>query len=161
SRQAVLILNRSVGTDSTRFEIGRVSGTLFRGAVLDRPRLVVITPQGEVTWATAKQVRIDYDLLGLMFSRDRRLPAVIDSPVVRLVHDRAGRIVFPRFASHPHRREGQGTTRVAIAAKNGYFSLDWQNARFQEVQGHGVLLLAPGRSSLELDELSGQPAPVA
>ncbi|HEV8129145.1 MAG TPA: hypothetical protein VGQ14_05765, partial [Candidatus Eisenbacteria bacterium] len=117
SKQVVLLLNRSVGTDSTRFEVGRVSGTLFRGAVLDRPRLVVITPEGEVTWASASRVRIDYDLFGVLFSRNRSLTAVIDSPTVRLVHDRSGRIVFPRFASRPGRHGESGpTTRVVISA---------------------------------------------
>jgi hypothetical protein len=160
SKQLVVLLNRSVGTDSTRFEVGRVSGTLFRGAVLDRPRLVVITPEGEVTWASASRVRIDYDLFGVLFSRSRSLTAVIDSPTVRLVHDRSGRIVFPRFASHPGRQGRSGpTTRVVISARNGLVSFDWQRLRFKEVQGHGLLTLAPGKSTLALDDLSGLPDP--
>ncbi len=160
SKQLVVLLNRSVGTDSTRFEVGRVSGTFFRGAVLDRPRLVVITPEGEVTWASASRVRIDYDLFGVLFSRSRSLTAVIDSPTVRLVHDRSGRIVFPRFASRPGRHGRSGpTTRVVITTRNGLVSFDWQRLRFKEVQGRGLLTLAPGKSTLALDELSGLPDP--
>lgn len=161
SREVVSVLNQSFGTDSTRLEVGRVSGTLFRGAVLDRPRLIVLTPEGEVTWASARSVRIDYDLFGLIFSRNRSLTAVIDSPLVRLVHDRAGRIVFPRFASHPPHRGTGGVTRVSIAARNGIFSLDWKRVRFIQVQGRGLLTLSPGQSTLALEELSGLPDPAA
>src|SRR5688572_927511 len=161
SNQVVSILNRSVGTDSTRLEVGRVSGTLFRGAVLDHPRLVVRTPEGDVTWATAQRVRIDYDLFGVLFSRDRSLTAVIDSPMVRLVHDKAGRIVFPRFARGSARRGPGPTTRVTLTARNGTFSLDWQRVRFVQVQGRGLLTLAPGQSTLTLDELSGLPDPAS
>lgn len=161
SRQLVAILNHQVGTDSTRIEARRVSGTLFRGAILERPRLMVKTADGEVTWASAKNVRVDYDLLGILFRKDRSLTAVIDSLTVRVVHDRAGRIVFPKFASHPSGRGTGGTTRVAIAAKNGVFSLDWRNLRFTQVQGRGVLTLGPGQSTLVLDELSGLPDPAA
>lgn len=161
SRQVVAILNQQVGTDSTRIEAGRVSGTLFRGAILERPRLVVKTSEGDVTWASARSIRVDYDLFGLLFRKDRSLTAVIDSLTVRLVHDRAGRIVFPKFASHPSRRGASGTTRVAIAAKNGVFSLDWQRLRFTQVQGRGVLTVGPGQSTLVLDELSGMPEPSA
>lgn len=161
SRQVVLVLNRQIGTDSTRVEVDRVSGTLFRGAVLDRPRLIVKTSDGEVTWASARSVRVDYDLYGLLFTKNRSLTAVIDSPLVRLVHDRAGRVVFPKFASHPSRRGTGGTTRVSIAAKNGVFSLDWKRLRFTQVQGRGVLALGPGQSALVLEELSGLPDPAA
>lgn len=161
SRQVVLILNRQIGTDSTRIEAGRVSGTLFRGAVLERPRLVVKTPEGEVTWASARSVRVDYDLYGLLFTKNRSLTAVIDSPSVRLVHDRAGRIVFPKFASRPSRRGTGGTTRVSIAARNGVFSLDWKRLRFTQVQGRGVLTVGPGQSALVLEDLSGLPDPSA
>jgi autotransporter translocation and assembly factor TamB len=159
STQVVSLLNRSVGTDSTRFAVGRVSGTLFRGAVLDHPRLVVLTPEGEVTWASARRVRIDYDLFGIVFSKNRSLTAVIDSPMVRLVHDRSGRMVVPRFARRPARRGTGPTTRVLVSARNGSVSFDWQRLRFKQVQGRGLLTLAPGRSTLALDELSGLPDP--
>ncbi len=161
SRQLVVLLNRSVGTDSTRLKIGTVSGTLFRGAILDHPRLVVRTPEGEVTWATAQRVRIDYDLFGVLFAPNRSLTAVIDSPTVHLVYDKAGRLVFPRFKSHPSRGGAGPTTRVSIAARNGSFSIERHRIRFVQVQGRGILTLAPGRSTLALDELSGLPSPAS
>ncbi|HEY9015706.1 MAG TPA: hypothetical protein VIM84_11655, partial [Gemmatimonadales bacterium] len=95
SRQVVMVLNRQIGTDSTRIEVSRVSGTLFRGAMLERPRLVVKTPDGDVTWASAKSVRVDYDLYGLLFTKNRSLTATIDSLNVRLAHDKAGRMILP------------------------------------------------------------------
>lgn len=161
SRQVVSILNRQIGTDSTRLEVARVSGTLFRGALLERPRLIVTTPEGDVTWASARSIRVDYDLFGVLFTDRRSLTAVIDSPTVKLVHDRAGRIVFPRFASHPRHRGTGPTTRVAITARNGFISLDWQRLRFTQVLGRGVLTTGPGQSTLVLDELSGLPEPSA
>jgi TamB, inner membrane protein subunit of TAM complex len=161
SRQLVVLLNRSVGTDSTRLEIGRVSGTLFRGAILDHPRLVVRTPEGEVTWASAQRVTIDYDLFGVLFAPNRSFTAVIDSPTVHLVYDKSGRLVFPRFASHPARRSAGPTTRVSIAARNGSFSIERHRVRFVQVQGRGILTLAPGQSTLALDELSGLPDPAS
>ena len=161
SREIVVMLNRQIGTDSTRLEVERVSGTLFRGALLDRPRLIVTTPDGPVTWASARSIRVDYDLIGLLFNKDRSLTAVIDSPVVALVHDKQGEILFPRFASHPSRGGAGGTTRVAIAMKNGILSLDWQRLRFTQVQGSGVLTSGPGQSTLVLDGLSGMPDPSA
>ncbi|HEV8128689.1 MAG TPA: hypothetical protein VGQ14_03445, partial [Candidatus Eisenbacteria bacterium] len=50
-------------------------------------------------------------------------------------------------------------TRVVISARNGLVSLDWQRLRFKEVQGRGYLTLAPGKSTLDLNDLSGLPDP--
>lgn len=162
SRQVVSILNREVGTDSTRIEVARVSGTLFRGALLERPRLLVKTPAGEVPWASASRIRVDYDLFGLLFRKDRSLTATIDSLTVRIPRDPEGRLLFPRFASRRGSRAGPGpTTRVAITSRHGTFSVDWQRLRFTQVQGRGVLTVAPGQSTLALDELSGLPEPAA
>lgn len=162
SRQVVSILNREVGTDSTRIEVSRVSGTLFRGALLERPRLLVKTADGEVPWASARSIRIDYDLLGLLFTHNRSLTATIDSLHVRIPRDREGRLLFPRFASRRGSRGGPGaTTRVALTSRNGVLTVDWQRLRFTQVQGRGVLTIAPGQSTLALDELSGMPEPAA
>src|SRR6266705_5404494 len=67
SRRIMTEINRAVGTDSTRFTADRVRGTVLRGAVVENPRLLVRTPNGEITWAGARTLRVDYDLVGLLF----------------------------------------------------------------------------------------------
>ncbi|MGE5175032.1 MAG: translocation/assembly module TamB domain-containing protein [Hyphomicrobiales bacterium] len=156
SHRIMAVLNEAVGTDSTRIVCARVHGTLLRGVVLDRPRLLVRTRQGEVTWASARRIVVDYDLLALALSKERSLQVTLDQPSVSLVHDAAGSIVFPRFAS----REGGGAggeTRIRVDVRRGLLSLDWEGVRFTNVQGTAQVTAAPGRTTLSLQNLSAMP----
>ncbi|HEX7079089.1 MAG TPA: translocation/assembly module TamB domain-containing protein [Candidatus Eisenbacteria bacterium] len=161
SHRIMAILNDAIGTDSTRIVCDRVHGTLFEGAALERPRLLVRTPQGEVVWASAKRVVIDYDLLGILLSNRRSFQVTLDEPVVSLVHDAQGSIVFPRFASREGRGRAGGETSVRITARHGLFSLDWQGVRFKNVQGSARVIVTPGETSLLLEQLSGVPDSLA
>lgn len=160
SHRVMAVLNDAIGTDSTRIVCDRVTGTLFRGAVLERPRLLVRTREGEMTWASADRIEIGYDLLALVSSPKRALRVTLEAPTVRLVHDASGSIVFPKFATR-ERGGGAGETTIGITARHGLLSLDWARVRFRNVQGTARVVVAPGRTTLALESLSGQPDSLA
>ena len=87
STRIVAYLNQAVGTDSTRFVTDGVRGTLTRGALVKNPRLLVRTPSGEFTWAQAKSLRVDYDLVSLILGRPQIFRIELDDPRIDLVHD--------------------------------------------------------------------------
>ncbi|TMQ64024.1 MAG: hypothetical protein E6K79_08535 [Candidatus Eisenbacteria bacterium] len=155
SRRIMAEINRAVGTDSTRFTADRVRGTVLRGAVVENPRLLVRTPNGEITWAGARTLRVDYDLVGLLFGHSRDLKVVIDSPRIDLVHDRNGEIVVPRFA---HRKPGTPSnrqTRVEITVREGGLSIDRAEIQYGGIDGHATLRVGGGRSELVIRDLDG------
>jgi hypothetical protein len=157
ANRIVAVVNEVIGTDSTRLDCERVHGTLLRGAVLERPRLLVRTPEGEMTWASARRIHIEYDLLAYLFTARRAFRATVDSPIVRLVHDARGGIVSPRFASRPPRGVRGPETRVYLAARGGTLSLDRGGVGFSAIHGTALFTSARGRSALLLEELSALP----
>src|SRR5205085_7269132 len=86
SQRIVTWISSSIGSDSTRLESDRIHGSVFGGAVLEHPRLVVLTRDGPVTWLTADRMRAEYDTYQVLFSRRRALRVTIDNPVLPLVH---------------------------------------------------------------------------
>src|SRR3989442_5842774 len=61
SRRIVRFISTSIGSDSTRLESDRMPGSIFCGAGLQNPRLLVLTPDGPVTWPTATRPRAGSD----------------------------------------------------------------------------------------------------
>ncbi len=155
SQRVVSTLNDAIGTDSTRFACDRVRATMFRGARLDHPRVLVRTVDGEITWAEAASVRVDYDLFRLLFSRRRDLRVVVVEPRFALIHDRRGDIVMPRFAPAPPRRASSNETRVSVVIQNGGFSIDREGIRFGKISGSGDLTVGGPGASLMIRDLSG------
>ncbi|HKO21818.1 MAG TPA: hypothetical protein VJX91_04130, partial [Candidatus Eisenbacteria bacterium] len=137
-------VNRVATSDSTRFTSDRVHGTLFRGAVVENPKLLVQTPNGEVAWAQAKSMRVEFDLVAFLFHQRQDLRVDLDGPRIDLVHDRNGELVMPRFA---RKKQGEGKglsgTRVVIAVKNGAFSMDRMKTRYGKIAGVATLLSGP------------------
>ncbi len=155
SRRIVALISTAIGSDSTRLESDRIHGSLLGGAVLEHPRLVVLTPDGPVTWMSARRLRADYDLFKLLLSRNRTLKITIDSPVLPLVHDRRGNLVVPRFrASKQHPLE-KTATRIDIAFHGGAISLDRGGVRFGKIEGNAVASLENHRTTVRVAKLSG------
>jgi autotransporter translocation and assembly factor TamB len=155
SRRILAEINRAVGTDSTRFTADRVRGTVLHGAVVENPRLLVRTPHGEITWASARTLRVDYDLIALLFGRSRALRVELDAPRIDIVHDRNGEVVVPRFA---HRERGTPSVRqtsVEVTVRDGGLSVDRAEIRYGGIDGHATLLLGGGRSELVIRDLAG------
>jgi len=73
SSHIIAEVNRIATSDSTRFTSDRVHGTPFRGAVIENPKLLVQTPDGEVAWAQAKSMRVEFDLVALLFHQQQDL----------------------------------------------------------------------------------------
>ena len=154
SDRIVGVLNDAIGTDSTRLVVHRVRGTVLRGAVLERPRLLVRTADGEKTWATAKQIRVEYDLLALLLSSKRTLRVEVDALDVHFVHDSQGSLVFPRFATRPKPKTSGPETQIHLATRRGSLDLDWEGIRFRDLMGRAVITTAPGRSTILVERLS-------
>lgn len=155
SGRIMAVLNRAVASDSTRFVSDRVHGTLFRGAVVDHPRLLVRTSSGEMTWAKAKTLRIDYDLIGLALGRPQDFRVEVESPYVDLLHDARGEMVLPKFARRRAGGRPSKEVRVEIAIRDGGFALDRNDIRFGAIGGHAVLRIGPEKSTLRLDRMVG------
>ena len=150
----VAIVNDAIGTDSTRFVADRVRGTLFHGAILERPRLLVKTADGDVTWASARRIRVEYDLLAFLFPSPRTLRVDVDSLGVRFAHDSRGSLVFPRFAARPKPRTSGPETRIYLATRRGSLNLDWEGIRFRDLEGQATITTAPGHSTILVERLS-------
>lgn len=155
SSRILSVLNQAVAADSTRFVSDRVYGTLFRGAIVDNPRLLVRTASGERTWARAKTLRVDYDLIGLAMGRHQDFQVEVDQPFIDLLHDARGEMVLPKFARRRAGGRPSKEVRVAITLRDGGFALDRNDIRFGAVGGHAVLVIGPDRSTLRLDRLVG------
>jgi hypothetical protein len=155
SRRVVSALNGAIGTDSTRFACDRVRATLFRGARIDHPRILVLTPDGEITWAEATGMRVDYELLRLLFSRRRDFHVVLVGPRVDLAHDRRGDLVMPRFAPAPSGPASSSKTHVDVVIQDGACSMDREGVRFGRIRGSGELVLGGPGASLLIHGLAG------
>ena len=155
SRRIIAEINRAVGTDSTRFAGDRVHGTLMRGAVIENPRLLVRTPDGEVTWASAKTLRVDYDLFRILLGLSQDLRVDVQGPRIYLVHDRSGEVVVPRFAHHESKAASTRQTRLEVVIRDGGFSIDREDIRFGEIHGRATLNLGEGRSELLIRNFVG------
>ncbi len=156
STRIVRFISTSIGSDSTRLESDRIRGSIFGGAVLENPRLVVLTPDGPVTWLRARSLRAEYDTYGLLFSRRRTLRITIDSPVVPLVHDRRGNLVVPRFRGSRRNPLDRTATRIDVSFHNGMVSLDRGDLRFGNIAGNAVALLEPDKATLRVTRISGK-----
>jgi autotransporter translocation and assembly factor TamB len=158
SKTIVSAINGAIGTDSTQFVCKNVRGQVFGGASLEQPRLVVLTPDGPFVWARASRVRVQYDLLGLLFGKSRSFHVALDSLAVNLAHDRNGNIVMPRFATRPAPQGSGRETRITVAVRGGAFTYDRAEIAFGSIRGQGEINLGPGRSSLLVRNLEGQSA---
>ncbi|MBI4365138.1 MAG: translocation/assembly module TamB domain-containing protein [Candidatus Latescibacteria bacterium] len=155
SRRIVALIDDAVGSDSTRFECDGIHGSLFGGAVFERPRLRVLTVDGPITWISAERITADYDLVELILSRRRSLRVSINSPFVPLVHDSRGNLVVPRFGSKRARAPSGAATRISVQVEDGTFSLDRGGVRFGSIRGSGIVMLEPGKTALRLERVSG------
>jgi len=156
SQRIVQLISDAVGSDSTRIESDRVHGSVFGGAILENPRLVVLTPDGPVVWLHATRLRAEYDTYQLLFSRRRSLRITIDSPVVPLVHDKHGNLVVPRFHGSKRNPLDKSATRIDVSFQNGTLSLDREDVRFGNIAGNALATLEPDRTTLRVTRISGK-----
>ncbi len=155
SSRIVKFISTSIGSDSTRLESDRIHGSVFGGAVLEHPRLVVLTPDGPVTWLSADRLRAEYDTYQVLFSRRRALRITIDAPVLPLVHDRRGNLVVPRFRGSKRNALDRTATRIEVVFHGGAISLDRGGVRFGNISGNAVALLEPSKATMRVNGLSG------
>ena len=155
SSRIMAVINQAVAADSTRFVSDRVYGTLFRGAIVENARLLVRTPSGEVTWARAKTLRVDYDLIALAMGRGQDFRVEVEQPFIDLLHDARGEMVLPKFARRRAGGRPAKEMRVAITLRDGGFALDRNDIKFGAVGGQATLVIGPEKSSLRLDRLIG------
>jgi hypothetical protein len=155
SGQIMAVINRAVASDSTRFVSDRVHGTLFRGAIVDNPRLLVRTRQGEMTWARAKTLRVDYDLIALAMGREQDFRVEVDAPYIDLLHDAHGEMVLPKFARRRAGGRPSREIRVDVGIRNGGFALDRNDIRFGKIGGRAVLVVGPEKTAVRLERMVG------
>ncbi len=155
SRQILSTVNDALGTDSTRVVASRISGDVFGAALLDHPRLLVRSPDGEATWAEARRLRVEYDLFQLLFGNRRALKVSIDSPRVMLVHDRRGNLIVPHLATRSRERGAGAVTQVEVSFRGGSFALDRGDVRFGSIAGNLIARVEPARTTLLVKRLGG------
>jgi autotransporter translocation and assembly factor TamB len=156
SSRIVKFISTSIGSDSTRLESDRIHGSIFGGAILEHPRLVVLTPDGPVTWLSADRLRAEYDTYQVLFSRRRSLRITIDAPVLPLVHDRHGNLIVPRFRGSKRNALDRTATRIDVTFHGGTISLDRGGVRFGKISGSAMALLEPSKTTLRVSRLAGQ-----
>lgn len=154
SKRVVGAVNAAIGTDSTRFVCEQVHGTLLRGAVVERPRLLVRTAQGEVTWADARRARVDYDLWSLLVSSRRTFTVALDSLRIVIARDSTGTAILPRF------RKGSGApthsaTRIHVALRGASVAFVRERIEVAGIKGRGDVTVGPEGSSLLVERLEG------
>ena len=154
SRRVMTVMNEALGSDSTRFACDRIYGTLFRGAVIERPRLLVRAGGHEVTWASARRGRVEYDLWSLLVSPRRDLTVALDSLRVTLARDSNHDLIVPRFRRGGG-KHGKSETRIHLTLRGASLNLVEEGASFQNLSGTGVVVLAPSGSSVLIDRLAG------
>ncbi len=155
SKRIVAEINRAVGTDSTRFTGDRVHGTILKGAVIENPRLLVRTGAGEVTWAGARSLRVEYNLFDLLLGHTQDLKVDLDAPRIDLVHDPSGEVVVPLFAHRTSKSGSTRRTRIEVAVRDGGFSVDREQIRFGQIHGQATLNFGRDRSELLIRNFSG------
>ena len=156
SRQILFAINHSIGTDSTWIECDRIHGSLLGGAVLENPRLMVLTVDGPATWMSARRLRAEYDLFEILFSRRRAVRIAIDAPVLPLIHDRRGNLVVPRFGASKRGGRARSVTRIGVEIRDGAVSLDRGGIRFGSIHGSAVALLEWDKTTLRVTSLAGK-----
>ena len=154
SRRVMTALNGALGTDSTRFVCDRVYGTLFRGAVLDHPRLLVRTRMGDVTWAEAKRARVDYDLWTLLVSTRRDLTVSVDSLRIALVRDSTHTLVMPKFRKGSG-KSSLGETRIHLALSKASLRFVEERVAFEGLDGKGLVTSASSGTTVLVERLEG------
>ncbi|HET9952265.1 MAG TPA: translocation/assembly module TamB domain-containing protein [Candidatus Eisenbacteria bacterium] len=154
SRRVMSVMNGALGSDSTRFACDRIYGTLLRGAVLERPRLLVRSGGQEVTWATASRARVEYDLWSLLVSPRRDLTVSLDSLRVTLARDAERDFIMPRFRRGTG-KPGKSETRIRLTLRGASLVLPEEGASLQGLAGSGVIVLGPGGSSVLVERLGG------
>ncbi|MGH7681936.1 MAG: hypothetical protein ACRENN_08120, partial [Candidatus Eiseniibacteriota bacterium] len=155
SKRILAEINKAAGTDSTRFAGDRVHGTLLHGAVIENPRLLVRTQSGEVTWARARRLKVEYDLFDLLLGHTQDLRVDLDAPRIDLVHDAAGEVVVPRFAHRESKTQSTRRTQLEVTIRDGGFSVDREQIRFGQIHGLATLNFGHDRSDLLIRNLSG------
>lgn len=156
SRRVLSLANDALGTDSTRIAADRVSGRLFGAAELSHPRLLVRTREGNVTWAEAHRMRIEFDLMQFLFGHRHSLRVTIDGPRVDLVHDPRGDLVVPRFATRGGHGPSETTTEIEVRFRDGGFRLDRGGVAFGSIDGELVARVEPDRTTLLVKRLTGR-----
>ena len=154
SKRVVGAVNAAIGSDSTRFVCDRVHGTLLRGAIVERPRLLVRTARGEFTWAAARRARVDYDLWMLLVSSRRSFTLSLDSLQVVIARDSTGSVIMPRF------RKGSGApsrveTRIHVALRGASLQMVRERIEISGIKGRGNVTVSPNGSSALVDRLEG------
>jgi hypothetical protein len=155
SQRVLDVVNDALGSDSTRIAAERVSGRLFGAAELRHPRLLVRSPDGEVTWAEAEWLRVEYDAFQLLFGNRRALRVAIEGPRVAITHDRSGNLVIPRFATRPRRGPSQALTQIDVRFADGAFTLDRGGVRFGGLRGEIETRAQGGQTTLLVKRLEG------
>jgi hypothetical protein len=155
SQRIVTFISTSIGSDSTRLESDRIHGSIFGGAVLENPRLVVLTEDGPVTWLRADRLHAEYDTYQMLFSRRRSLRITIDNPVLPLVHNKKGNLVVPRFRGSKRNPLDRTATRIDVSFNDGTVSIDRGVVRFGRITGNAIALLEPGKTTFRVSRLSG------
>jgi hypothetical protein len=154
SRRVMSVMNGALGSDSTRFACDRIYGTLFRGAVIERPRILVRSGGHELTWATAKRARVEYDLWSLLVSPRRDLTISLDSLRVVLARDAEHDLIMPKFRRGGG-RPGTSETRIRLSLQDASLVLVEEGASLDGLSGSGVVSLSPRGSSVLVDRLAG------
>lgn len=155
SQRVLTALNGAVGSDSTRFVFDGVHGTLFRGAVLERPRLLVRSEGREVVWASAQRARVDYDLWRLLFTSRRDLTVRLDSLRIVMVRDSKRAFIAPRFRKGSG-KPGSNQTRVLLSLRAASLEFPEDRVALVDLNGNGVASFGGAGSSVLVERLTGE-----
>ena len=155
SRRVLTVLNGALGSDSTRFAVDGLHGTLFRGAVLEHPRLIVRSDGHDVTWATAARARVDYDLWSILVHSRRDLTVTLDSLQVVLARDSLRAFIMPRFRKGPG-KPGSSETRIHLTLRGASLQFVEEGVSLEKLTGTGVVTLGAAGSSVLVERLAGE-----
>lgn len=155
SQRVLTALNGALGSDSTHFVFDGIHGTLFRGAVLERPRLLVRSEGREVVWASAHRARVDYDLWRLLFTSRRELTVRLDSLQVVMVRDSKRAFIAPRFRKGSG-KPGSNQTRIHLALRAASLRFPEDRVALVDLNGNGVASFGGGSSSVLVERLTGE-----
>ena len=154
SRRVVGAINAFLLPETTRFSCERVHGTILRGAILERPRLLVRRDGREFRWATARRATIEYDLLALLLAKRRTVTVRLDSLEVVFDRDSTGSLIVPTF----RRGEGSGApSTIVIPFELRHASVDFpgEGVRLNRMIGGGTLSVGASGSSLAIRKMRG------
>ncbi|HEU4726168.1 MAG TPA: translocation/assembly module TamB domain-containing protein [Candidatus Eisenbacteria bacterium] len=154
SKRVLTAMNGALGSDSTRFAFDGIHGTLFRGAILERPRLIVRSEGRDVVWATAARARIDYDLWRLLFTSRRDLNVRLDSLQVVLARDSKKSFIMPRFRKGSG-KPGSSETRINLSLRNASLAFTSERVSLLDLNGKGLVTFGVANSSVLVEHLTG------